>query len=130
MPVKDIRRQISISTATFYQWKSKYGGLEASKLRRIRELEAENWKLKRMYAELALDNAARTRTRSSNASTAPSVKKCSTSTSSLGSTTSREATHWWMIDYNEERPRDSLSGLTTAEFRNGHARSSTFEASA
>jgi len=39
-------------------WKSKYGGLEASDLERVKELEAENSKLKRMYAELALDNAA------------------------------------------------------------------------
>jgi putative transposase len=43
---------------TYYQWKSKYGGLEASDLKRVKELEAENAKLKRMYAELALDNAA------------------------------------------------------------------------
>lgn len=58
VPVKDICRQTGISTATYYQWKSKYGGLEASELRRVKELEAENAKLKRMYAELALDNAA------------------------------------------------------------------------
>ena len=58
VPVKDICRQANISTATYYQWKSKYGGLEASELRRVKELEAENAKLKRMYAELALDNAA------------------------------------------------------------------------
>lgn len=58
LPVKDICRQAGISTATYYQWKSKYGGLEASELRRIRELEAENAKLKRMYAEMALDNVA------------------------------------------------------------------------
>ena len=41
-----------------YQWKSKYGGMEASDLKRVKELEAENARLKRMYAELALDNAA------------------------------------------------------------------------
>ena len=58
VPVKDICRQAGISTATYYQWKSKYGGLEASDLRRVKELEAENAKLKRMYAEMALDNAA------------------------------------------------------------------------
>ncbi len=50
VPVKDICRQSGVSTATYYHWKSKYGGLEASKLRRIREFEAENSKLKRMYA--------------------------------------------------------------------------------
>ena len=58
VPVKDLCRQAGISTATYYQWKSKYGGLEASEVRRVKELEAENSKLKRMYAELALDNAA------------------------------------------------------------------------
>ena len=58
VPVKDLCRQAGISTATYYQWKSKYGGLEASELRRVKELEAENSKLKRMYAEMALDNAA------------------------------------------------------------------------
>ena len=58
VPVKDLCRQAGISVATYYQWKSKYGGLEASELRRVKELEAENARLKRMYAELALDNAA------------------------------------------------------------------------
>jgi putative transposase len=58
LAVKDICRQAGISVPTYYQWKSKYGGLEASDLRRVKELEAENSKLKRMYAELALDNAA------------------------------------------------------------------------
>jgi putative transposase len=58
VPVNDLCRQTGISSATYYQWKSKYGGMEASDLRRVRELKAENAKLKRMYAELALDNAA------------------------------------------------------------------------
>jgi Transposase. len=58
IPVKDICRQVGISVATYYQWKSKYGGMEASDLKRVKDLEAENAKLKRMYAELALDNAA------------------------------------------------------------------------
>ncbi|OAG68663.1 transposase [Xanthomonas floridensis] len=58
VPVKDVCRQVGISTATYYQWKSKHDGLEASELRRVKELESKNAKLKRMYAELALDNAA------------------------------------------------------------------------
>jgi putative transposase len=58
VPVKDICRQAGISAATYYAWKAKYGGLDASELRRVKELETENSKLKRMYAELALDNAA------------------------------------------------------------------------
>ena len=44
--------------ATYYQWEARYGGMEASDLKRVKELEAENARLKRMYAELALDNAA------------------------------------------------------------------------
>jgi putative transposase len=58
VPIKDLCRQAGISPATYYLWKSKYGGMEASDLKRVKELEAENAKLKRMYAELALDNAA------------------------------------------------------------------------
>jgi putative transposase len=58
MPVKDVCRQAGISVPTYYQWKSKYGGLEASDLKRVKELEAENAKLKRLYADLALENAA------------------------------------------------------------------------
>ena len=58
VPVKDLCRQAGIRSATYYQWKSKYGGMDASDLKRVKELEAENAKLKRMYAELALDNAA------------------------------------------------------------------------
>ena len=56
VPVKDLCREKGISPATFYQWRSKYGGLEASDLKRIKELEEENRKLKQMYAELSLDH--------------------------------------------------------------------------
>ena len=58
MPVKNLCRQAGISTPTYYQWKSKYGGLEASDLKRVKELESENARLKRLYAEMALENAA------------------------------------------------------------------------
>jgi len=58
VPVADILRKHGISHATYYKWKSKYAGVEASDLKRMRELEAENAKLKRMYADLALENAA------------------------------------------------------------------------
>jgi putative transposase len=56
--VKDVCRKYGISDATYYKWKSKYGGLEVSDVRRMRELEAENSKLKRMYADLSLENQA------------------------------------------------------------------------
>jgi putative transposase len=56
--VEDVCREHGISNATYYQWKSKYGGMEASDLKRMKELEAENGKLKRMYADMALENQA------------------------------------------------------------------------
>lgn len=54
----DIAREHGISDKTFYRWKSKYGGMDANELKRVKELEAENAKLKRMYADLALMNEA------------------------------------------------------------------------
>jgi putative transposase len=56
--VKEICRRHGISDTTFYNWKSRYGGLSASELKRLREVEEENAKLKKMYAELALENTA------------------------------------------------------------------------
>ncbi len=56
--VQDLCRQHGISDATYYKWKSKYGGMEASDIKRLREVEAENSKLKRMFADLALENLA------------------------------------------------------------------------
>ncbi|MDP4218517.1 MAG: IS3 family transposase [Bacteroidota bacterium] len=56
IPTKELCREHGISAATFYNWKSKYGGMEASDVKRMKELEEENAKLKRMYANLALDN--------------------------------------------------------------------------
>ncbi len=55
---KDLCREHGISDATFYNWKAKYGGLEASDLKRFKEVESELTKLKRMYADLALENRA------------------------------------------------------------------------
>lgn len=52
----EICRSYGISQATLYNWKKRYGGMEASDLRRLKTLEEENTKLKRMYAELALDH--------------------------------------------------------------------------
>ncbi len=54
----DIARANGISDKTFYRWKSKYGGMDANELKRVKELEVENAKLKRMYADLALMNEA------------------------------------------------------------------------
>jgi len=56
MSVKDIIRQAGISEQTFYRWKSKFGGMEVSEAKRLRELEEENRRLKTMVADLLLDN--------------------------------------------------------------------------
>jgi putative transposase len=53
--VKDLCRRMGISDATFYHWKAKYGGLEVSEARRLRQLEEENGRLKRIVAHQALD---------------------------------------------------------------------------
>ena len=58
MKVKDVCRKHGISEPTYYVWKSKYGGMQASDLKRMRELEAELSQMKRMYADLALENRA------------------------------------------------------------------------
>lgn len=53
--VLDICREYGISKATFFNWKSKYGGMEVPELRRLKELEQENARLKKMYADLSID---------------------------------------------------------------------------
>lgn len=58
MAVKDVCRKHGISQATYYNWKSRYGGMEASDLKRMKELEEENRRLKQMYADLSLENTA------------------------------------------------------------------------
>lgn len=58
VPVKELCRKLGISDQTFYNWKARYGGLSVSELKRLRELEAENARLKKMYADLALENEA------------------------------------------------------------------------
>ena len=56
IPTKEICRQHGISEATFYNWKSRYGGMEASDVKRLKDLEEENSRLKKMFADLSLDN--------------------------------------------------------------------------
>lgn len=61
MLVKDVCRKNGISEPTYYKWKSRYGGMEASDLRRMREIETELSQLKRMYADLALGTRSASR---------------------------------------------------------------------
>jgi len=56
--VKEICRKHGISDATYYNWRSKYGGMSASDLKRLKETEQELSQLKRMYADMALENRA------------------------------------------------------------------------
>ncbi len=58
VPVAEVLRKHGIHRNTYFNWKARYGGATVHELRRLRELELENAKLKRMYAELALENAA------------------------------------------------------------------------
>lgn len=58
IPVTQLMRKHGVSRSTFFKWKSKYGGATVAELKRVKELEAENSKLKRMYADLALENTA------------------------------------------------------------------------
>lgn len=58
MSVTDLCRKHGVSSPTFYKWKAKYGGLDVSEARRLKALEDENAKLKRMLADAMLDNVA------------------------------------------------------------------------
>ena len=58
VPVAQLTRKHGISRATYFNWRSKYAGVSVNELKRMKELEAENAKLKRMYADLALENTA------------------------------------------------------------------------
>ena len=82
--VAQLTRKHGISAATYYHWKSKYGGAAVSELKRLRELEAENAKLKRMYADLALENTAIKDVLSRNIWSAPDLQEpCSDERDSL-----------------------------------------------
>lgn len=56
LSVEDICREHGIGKSTYYKWKAKFGGMEASELKRMRDLEAENARLKAMYADLSLEH--------------------------------------------------------------------------
>ena len=58
VPVRDLCRKHGLSSPTFYKWKAKFGGLDVSEARRLKALEDENAKLKRMLADAMLDNVA------------------------------------------------------------------------
>lgn len=57
VPVEELTRKMGVSEATFYRWKKKFAGMGVAELRRLRQLEEENKKLKRLVADLSLDKA-------------------------------------------------------------------------
>lgn len=56
--IKDVCREHGISASSYFSWKAKYGGMQTSDIKKMRDLEAENAKLKRMFADMALENRA------------------------------------------------------------------------
>lgn len=73
-PVAEVCRKMGISDATFYNWRTKYGGLSPSELRRLKQLEEENAKLKRLVADLSLDKAMLQDVLSKNVWSAPALQ--------------------------------------------------------
>src|SRR5690554_4073425 len=128
----DLARRHGVSEATIYNWKSKYGGLEVSEARRLKELESENAKLKRLLADamlfwrgarrwawsgITLPPADRWRTATSRASMAGCATSCSTRHCSRASrmpgsrslrgwriTTGRDRTHPWATQHRRRSP--------------------------
>jgi putative transposase len=71
LPVGEICRKHGISSSAYYQWRSKYAGMSVAELKRVKELEAENARLKRMYADLAWLNPRRAQNRRTQQATEP-----------------------------------------------------------
>ena len=84
IPVKEICRELAVSDITFYKWNSKYVGLKASDVRNLKDLEEENSRLKRLFAELSMDYA---------------ILKDVISKKKLGSCNERELTESIVMDY-------------------------------
>ena len=74
MPTADVCRKHGISSATFYAWKAKFGGMDVSEAKRLKGLEEENAKLKRLLADAMLDNVALKDLLAKNVWSAPSLQ--------------------------------------------------------
>jgi len=103
-PVGDVCRQLGVSEATFYAWKKKYGHLGATEVRRMRELEDENMRLKRF--ENAFIEAFNGRLRD----------ECLNVHQFASMADAQWKIEAWRIDYNQRRPHSSLGHLTPNEF--------------
>jgi len=79
----DVCRRHGISSATFFAWKAKFGGMDVSDVKRLRALEEENAKLKRLYADAMLDNSALKDLLAKNVWSAPSVQGFATSPTTI-----------------------------------------------
>lgn len=122
--VKDLCREYGISDGTYYNWKSKYGGMEASEIKKLRDLKEENRRLKRL-AECAEDNGVELGFIQPGKPTQNSYVERFNRTFReeildmyvfryLSEV--REITENWISEYNEERPHESLGNLTPAEY--------------
>ncbi|VWB39593.1 transposase IS3/IS911 family protein [Burkholderia diffusa] len=71
MPVADVIRQVGISEQTFYRWKKQYAGMQSDQVRELKQLQEENARLKKLVAELSLDEAILQNVASENVWSAP-----------------------------------------------------------
>jgi putative transposase len=106
LAVPELCRELGISTATFYKWRSKFGGMDTSMMARMKELEIENARLKKMYAEERPN-----RTLMSNALTElcamSGYRRYWTDLDAV-----RDHATRWLWSYNHERPNMALGGIT------------------
>ena len=122
--VAQLARKHGISPATYYHWKSKYAGAGVPELKRLRELEAENAKLKRMYADLgtghraALHPAGEARPERLHRALQSTLREEVLSAYLFESLDQvRDITDDWLEQYNQIRPHDALGSLPPARYR-------------
>src|SRR3974390_3592651 len=110
---KELCRKYGISEPTFYNWKAKYAGMTVSDARRLKELEAENSKLKKLLAESELDKAALKDHISFNGRLRD---ECLNEHWFTSLAHARAVIEEWRREYNEERPKKALGGMTPAAY--------------
>lgn len=113
--VKDVCREAAISEASYYNWKAKYGGMDAADIKKIKDLEDENRCLKQMFADLSLECRALkdvierfNRTYRTEILDFYLVRTLNEA---------REITERWLNEYNSELPHESLNNLTPEKYR-------------
>ncbi|WP_421779338.1 integrase core domain-containing protein [Kiloniella litopenaei] len=110
VPVSELCREHGMSNASFYKWRAKYGGMDASLIAEMKDLSEQNRRLKKMYAEMSMQNGfvesfnGRLRDECLNEHLFSSYRHA------------RELIESWRKDYNTQRPHTSLKGLTPYEY--------------